>query len=199
MNQAKHEAKRNQIIKSTVNVMRQIGYEETSIRAICEAADISIGTFYHYFKDKSELLNIILRQIDIFLDEKVTPTLTDASDTINLKNFAIGFARETYISAQEYGGVISGPNIPLPNSPMEILSEHERPLYQIPKQIILHGQGTGEFLSSYDADNLVEKLITCLRGISMDWSRRDFLYNIEENVSSFMDIFCNAILTVRIP
>lgn len=178
--------------------MRRVGYEETSIRAICEAAHISIGTFYHYFKDKSELLHIILRQIDIFLDENVAPTLTDSSDAVNLKNFAIGFARETRVSAQEYGGVISGPNIPLPHSPEELLSERERPLYQIPRQIVLHGQKTGEFLSFYDADLLVDKLITCLRGISMDWSRRNFYYNIEETVISFMDIFCNAILTTRV-
>lgn len=191
----KHINKRNQIINSTMTLMQRVGYEETNVRTICEAANISIGTFYHYFKDKSELLNMILRQIDIYLDSEVTPLLTSASDEENLRTFALGFARETTASRNFYGGVLSSPNIPLPSIGTDLEDEHNRTLYTLPKQILQHGQETGEFSSRYDAEDLTDKLVTCLRGCSMDWARRNYSYDIEKYIDSFMDIFCSAILT----
>lgn len=185
---AKYQSKRNKIISSAIMVMQEIGYEETSVRAICEATNISIGTFYHYFRDKTELLNLILGQIDIYLQEEITPTLNDPSDLNNLKNFALGFARETANTGILYGGVLSSPKIPLPNTEEAIHLEKERPLYTIPKNIILHGQSTGEFNVKYEADDIVDKLITCLRGCSMDWARRNFTYDIEKYISSLVDM-----------
>ena len=55
MKEEKHANKRNQIIASTLKLIGEVGYEKASIRAICESASISIGTFYHYFKDKGDL------------------------------------------------------------------------------------------------------------------------------------------------
>ena len=196
MPKSKKDARKEQIMKSTITLMQQIGYEETSVRAICEAANISIGSFYHYFKDKTELLNLILGQVDLYLMEKIKPLLTNKSDSINLKNFALGFARETAVSSQSYGGVLSSPHVPLPSSNEESKAEHTRALYQIPKEIILHGQETGEFTDAYSADLLTTHLVTCLRGYAMDWARRSYSYDIENHVSSFMDIFCRA-LTLR--
>lgn len=196
MPKSKKDARKEQIMKSTITLMQQIGYEETSVRAICEAANISIGSFYHYFKDKTELLNLILGQVDLYLMEKIKPLLTNKSDSINLKNFALGFARETAVSSQSYGGVLSSPHVPLPSSNEESRAEHTRALYQIPKEIILHGQETGEFTDAYSADLLTTHLVTCLRGYAMDWARRSYGYDIENHVSSFMDIFCRA-LTLR--
>lgn len=197
MSSQKHLNKREQIVNSTITVMQEIGYEETSVRAICEAANISIGTFYHYFKDKTELLNLILGKIDIYLENEIRPLLTSPSASVNLKTFALGFAKETSLSSYIYGGVLSSPKIPLPHEKAEITEEKHRTLYTIPKEIIENGQATGEFSTLYPADDLVDKLITCLRGCAMDWARRHYNYNIEEYILSFMDIFCNAITNMK--
>lgn len=189
----KHKAKKEQIIHSAITVMSQIGYADTCVRAICDAANISIGTFYHYFRDKDELLNIILSQIDLYLDEQVIPSLTDAADTVNLRNFALGYARKTISTASSYGGVISGSNIPLPSTPESLLKEHDRPLYQVPRNIIIHGQKSGEFTTDFEADEIADHLITCLRGYSMDWARRNYSYDFEKKIISFIEIFCRSI------
>lgn len=191
---AKHNSKKEAIINSTISVMQKLGYEETSVRAICDAANISIGTFYHYFKDKSELLLCILGKIDVYLEEEVAPILTSSSDRENLRQFALGFARQTVGSGSAYGGVLSSPSIPLPGQESERLRERQRTLYRLPREIILHGQESGEFLTDFSAEELVDKLITCLRGCAMDWARRDFCYDIEAYIGSFMDIFCSAII-----
>ena len=44
-------------IRSAVDkLVHEIGFDEMRIRDICQEAGISIGTFYHYFESKDELL-----------------------------------------------------------------------------------------------------------------------------------------------
>lgn len=105
------------------------------------------------------------------MQKEITPALNSDSDLVNLKNYALGFARETTIQ-----------------------QEKKRPLYTIPKEIVLHGQSTGEFNSKYNADDIADKLITCLRGCSMDWARRNFTYDIEEYISSLTDMLFVSLL-----
>ena len=47
--------KRKQIIEATKSIMDEIGFENVTVRGICKAANISIGTFYHYFNDKGDI------------------------------------------------------------------------------------------------------------------------------------------------
>lgn len=190
----KHNNKKQAIIDAAISVMQQMGYEEIGIWTICDATQISIGTFYHYFHDKDELLRIILGNIDIYLTENIKPTLTSDSDAENLKNFSLEFARQTAITNSVYGRVLSSTKISLPSEHEKRSEENRKALYEICRQIIKHGQSTGEFTLQYDADDFSDKLITCLRGCSMDWARRNYSYDIEAYISSLMDIFCKALL-----
>ena len=51
-----NEEKRR-IFNIAVEMLKKKGYEKLSIRAICSEAGISIGSFYHYFSSKQELLS----------------------------------------------------------------------------------------------------------------------------------------------
>jgi AcrR family transcriptional regulator len=185
----KHLSMRNKIIDCTIKVMQKLGFEETSVRVICDAAGISIGTFYHYFNDKTELLNLILQRIDVFLVNEIEPILKNNSELENLKLFVNYFSRDTKLTGAVYGSVISSPYIPLPSTPEAVQKERQRPLYRIPTEIILRGQKSGEFKNEYTAEEIVDFLIMSLRGCSMDWARRSCSYNIEEYMEAFIDMF----------
>ena len=51
------------IIDTAVNIIKESGAEAVTVRNVCEKADISIGTFYHYFRDKDDLMIYFLREI----------------------------------------------------------------------------------------------------------------------------------------
>lgn len=48
---------RQKIYVSTISLYQTKPYDSVTIADICEAADISVGSFYHYFKDKDEVFN----------------------------------------------------------------------------------------------------------------------------------------------
>ncbi len=47
-----------------LKLIRRYGYSGTSIQDICKAAGVSIGTFYHFFSSKSELVSYIYRPFE---------------------------------------------------------------------------------------------------------------------------------------
>ena len=46
---------REHILAQGMALMKERGFQGTTIRDICEAAEVSVGTFYAYFHDKGEL------------------------------------------------------------------------------------------------------------------------------------------------
>src|SRR5207245_11267569 len=44
------------IVNTALDLIRQRGYEETTMRAIAEKAGVSLGNAYHYFQSKDHLI-----------------------------------------------------------------------------------------------------------------------------------------------
>src|SRR6185295_176234 len=52
----KGEETRAQILETALDLFRERGYEETTMRAIAESAGVSVGNAYYYFKSKEHLI-----------------------------------------------------------------------------------------------------------------------------------------------
>lgn len=65
----KTDQTRCRIISVATRLMRHDGFENTSIRQICDEANVSTGTFYHLFDSKTDLLNIILGEVNEFYSD----------------------------------------------------------------------------------------------------------------------------------
>ena len=50
------------IIKATVELISALGADAVTVRKICQKAEVSAGTFYHYFTDKNDLMMEFLRE-----------------------------------------------------------------------------------------------------------------------------------------
>ncbi len=57
--QEKKDLKRKHIIKIAARIFSQNGYHKTTVKDVVEAADISVGTFYFYFKNKEHLFETL--------------------------------------------------------------------------------------------------------------------------------------------
>lgn len=64
---------KEQIIESTVSIIRTKGADAVTVRNVCAEANLSIGTFYHYFRDKDDLLMNFLRETSFDSFELKTP------------------------------------------------------------------------------------------------------------------------------
>lgn len=76
----KRTSTRDEIIKATVELFREKGYDNVTISDIAAGAKVGKGTFYHYFKNKEELFWACVDTIfyDIGKDIPELQTETDA-------------------------------------------------------------------------------------------------------------------------
>lgn len=52
---------KKKIINTTISIIRKKGADAVTVRDVCETTGLSIGTFYHYFRDKDDLMMYFLR------------------------------------------------------------------------------------------------------------------------------------------
>jgi AcrR family transcriptional regulator len=76
---ASGEQTRARIITAAMRCVAEAGYSQATIRGIANAADMTSGSLYHYFPNKSELLTATVREID----EMVFPRLRAAAAQVD--------------------------------------------------------------------------------------------------------------------
>ena len=50
------------LIEATIKLVKQYGADSITIRNVCEEARLSIGTFYHHFQNKDDLMMYFVRE-----------------------------------------------------------------------------------------------------------------------------------------
>ena len=82
--QRKSKETKERIFQAAKRILQKSGYEELSIKNICEEAGVSNGSFYHHFKPKDDLLSYYIEdQPSIDPDRLELPkNKEDAKETI---------------------------------------------------------------------------------------------------------------------
>ncbi|WP_026893653.1 TetR/AcrR family transcriptional regulator [Clostridiisalibacter paucivorans] len=183
--------KRKMIIDKATELMNEVGFERMTVRMICEAANISAGTFYHYFENKSELIIELFGLIDGYFRENVLQRLNHEDEIVNIIKFCEGFA--------EFVTLTGVPRSKLINSMFPIYSRgghHEekgRILYSELNKIISRGQKKGQITTAYSTDKLVDMIIVIIRGYCFDWARREGPYDLVEYTTELIELFVKGL------
>jgi AcrR family transcriptional regulator len=67
--QSRSQATKGKILESAYRLFCERGYYQTTTNHIAEAAGVSIGSLYSYYKDREEILADILKQFDSSLNQ----------------------------------------------------------------------------------------------------------------------------------
>ena len=73
----KSEQTRRQLIDSALELFRTQGYAKTTMRSIAEAAGVSVGNAYYYFRSKDELVAELYRQLQDEHRSRALPLLRE--------------------------------------------------------------------------------------------------------------------------
>ena len=69
--------RKNEIIRTSINLMYLKGYNGTSVKEITDAAGIPKGSFYNYFKDKEQYAIDAINYYEQYLTLKASEILTN--------------------------------------------------------------------------------------------------------------------------
>ena len=183
----KQEKRRREILEKVLPILSDESFDDISVSEICAKIGISIGSFYHYFEKKSDLLSGFLNLIDDDIERNVAPLMTKEDEIENMKIFAHGWAEHVSAHGIERSRLISSIN-PEGN----VTAESERTSVRILKEALIRGQEKGQITDEYDAGELSRMFLLTLRGITLDWSRRNGSYPIVERMDQYIAFFLKA-------
>jgi AcrR family transcriptional regulator len=187
--QQKQIQRRNEIISKVMKLTEKTPFVELSIRDICEGTGISVGSFYHYFKEKSDLVCGLMELIDDYMEQEVLPLLTNESAFEDLRVISRGFAQHILNSGLEQAKLIS---ICKPTDADEF--GVRRPTFRMIQSAVARGQERGEFRTDLSPVKITELILTAISGAAIDWSRREAGYNLLERMDEFVTFFFRALL-----
>jgi AcrR family transcriptional regulator len=87
------------ILKTALEMLRERGYEKTTMRAIAQEAGVSLGNAYHYFGSKDELIQAFYRQTH---DEHVSRSNRGLRQESSLKERLLSVMRMKIATLEPY-------------------------------------------------------------------------------------------------
>ncbi|MBR2879093.1 MAG: TetR/AcrR family transcriptional regulator [Oscillospiraceae bacterium] len=190
--QEKQQRRRSEIIEAVIPLIASVPFDALSVNEICLAAGISVGSFYHYFEKKSDMLVGLLGLIDDYLESEVYPRLGEGSAKDKLLRFALEWARYVEAHGIERSRLIS--SVAPANTD---LGGQKRSSLVYLENLMSEGQSEGCISAEQSPDELAELYLLALRAVTTDWSRQGGSYSIVEKMKVFISIWLNGIAPTK--
>jgi len=87
------------ILKTALEMLRERGYEKTTMRAIAQEAGVSLGNAYHYFGSKDELIQAFYQQTH---DEHLSRSTRSLRQASSLKERLLSIMRMKIATLEPY-------------------------------------------------------------------------------------------------
>jgi TetR/AcrR family transcriptional regulator, fatty acid metabolism regulator protein len=181
-------ATKNKIYTCAVHLMNQHGYENITVEQIAKKANVSIGTFYHYFESKFDLLVETYRLGDLFFQENV-PEILGRNGTC-IQKVIDYFLLYAQLSLNE--GIEKTCTLYVPSNKMFLTQG--RAMQDLLNDILQCGQKNNEISKELSPDQITGKLFIAARGVIFDWclhdGHSDLMAEMSDIINRLTDSYC---------
>ena len=162
------------ITQTAIGLFKEHGYDAVTVKDICQAAELSIGAFYHHFSSKDDIINVGHEQVDNMLEDRLK---RDAAR--GWRDEILYIMEETGKLLQELGWYF----IAQAYRHMLVVNEkytlsRERRVFDRVKAEIVKAQALGELDPAILPDLYTETILRWVRGIIFDWCLREGGYDL---------------------
>lgn len=189
--QQKSKETKERIFQAAKEILRKNGYENLSIKNICEVAGVSNGSFYHHFQSKDDLLSYHLEE-----QPSVNPEVLDIpSDKESAKEAIVevylNYASYCYVLGVDFiAGYYHTRNQSL--NP-DIRTERPYPIVTVQKYL--------EKAVAANAIQLklsIEEVVTDIRmlviGNAFEWALRNGQVDMKKNIRRSISLYLDGVL-----
>jgi len=196
------EETREAIIRASVRLFSELGYDRTTVQAIIDAVGVSKGAFYHHFSSKEDIVEAIThRYISEGLESMQAAADEEGLSAVEKLNRMIEVSQLFKLQRQDTREAIErsfsdNSNLKLEKAILETLREHTIPPLA---RIVAEGIANGEFRIE-DADEHAAILFNMLLGMKETLRERMHAGADPGTIEDVLRVHENAVCRVlRIP
>lgn len=161
------------IYKAAMQLMNKKGFDNTTIAEISKKANVSVGTFYLYYKTKEDIYVELYQKADVYFKNNVTNQLTGKNTLDQIIIFFTFYAR--YNHDQGVGAISQ-----LYNTRNKLFISKNRYMRILLEKIIEEGQAGREIRADKPIREIADYLFIMARGTVYDWCLHNGDYDLEE-------------------
>lgn len=175
------------IMEVAIKLIKENRLESVKILDICESANVSVGTFYHYFKSKEDIIENAYANVDLSIKEKVE----DRKHTTYREKILIIFEEaNTNITNLGYKFMSDMLSFDLSNSKKFSIENSRYPYHAISNEIKA-GIKAGEFKEGIDSMIATHDFMRIGRGVVVDWCLHEGAFDLvsdsQKIVGTYLD------------
>lgn len=161
---------RKKILAVCTEILSKRTFDEMNITMICKKANISVGAFYHHFKNKADIIIELYRDVDVYFVDEILPACLEREPAEGI----IYYLCEQCQYAQRMG-VDSMKNVykAQVDNGNSFFASNARGLPEGLRELIVRAKEAGRLKQSVDIDVLLEQLLILSRGVIYYWCIRD--------------------------
>lgn len=189
--QQKSKETKERIFRAAKEILQKNGYENLSIKNICEVAGVSNGSFYHHFKSKDDLLSYHLEQ-----QPSIAPELLEVpSDKEGAKETIIG----VYLNYASYCEVLGVDFIAgyyhTRNQALnpDIRTERPYPIVTV-QQYLEKAVAANAIQLKLSIEEVVTDIRMLVIGNAFEWAVRNGEVNMKENIKRSMSHYLDSVI-----
>lgn len=189
--QLKSQETKERIFQAAKTILQKNGYENLSIKNICEEAGVSNGSFYHHFKTKDDLLSYYIEA-----QPTVNPELLDIPQNREEAKTAIVEVYLNYAAYCKELGVdfVAGYYTPR-NQALnpDIRTERPYPIVTV-QQYLEKAIDAGAIALKLSISEVVDDIRMLVIGNAFEWAMRNGEVDIEENIKRSISHYLDGVL-----
>lgn len=166
---------KNRLMEVSMELIRRDGYDSVTIQQICKAAGVSVGAFYHHFKNKAGIVIEGYAMCDNYFEEMVTKQVTVGSCVeriLKYIGYQMKYAEDMGIDLmiQVYRAQITDGN--------DFFLSDERGLPRGLFKLVKEAQDNNELSREYSCQELGRQILIISRGIIYNWCQSRGSYSL---------------------
>lgn len=174
---------KKKIYDTAVRLLSEKGYENTTVDDICKASGVAKGSFYHYYKKKTDIIVQTYNDVDERISRECAALPLD-TDVIGKIIYAPMFqARYAIEKGLNFTTLIYKQQIDTENA---FFASEKRAFITFIRNSIQEGQDKGIIRSDISANELSKIVVSFSRGITYDWCLHDGNYDLEAQMKKSM-------------
>lgn len=189
----RHRAEtRERLFRAALRLFAERGYQETTVEAITEAADVGKGTFFNYFPTKEHVLATFGDERIAAIERAVEEARKQAGPVLPvLKNLTIGLAGQSSESAALLRAIYAAHASCLPVRSQ--LQKRLRRARSLMAEMLDLAQKRGEIRRNLPAADLARLIQLIFHGVTLSWALNPDL-GLRETTEGVWELIVPALL-----